>query len=199
LLIDSKGIVVTHCWPLMWAYSKQLKELKIEVNKKEYRAKEIIHYDVENNILILKIDGKDFKKFPAANSNDIKSGNKVYFFDRIRALIEGAQRAFRETVVTRVYKNRGLRYFELADHVSPTALGGPLINDKGVIGIIIFTHSEIYYPEDKRPLDIALDINALKPFLDIPSKGTLQEVAEGMPQEEVASLEANRVRVSEDF
>ncbi len=128
-IIDAKGYIVTNVHVISGA-------LSIKVNTysgKTYDASQIIGYDANADVAVLKIDASGLKSLKYGDSSALKVGEKVIAAGNPAGLAftvtEGIVSAFRTA-------DNGIKYIQTDVPINPGNSGGPLINTKGeIVGI----------------------------------------------------------------
>jgi Flp pilus assembly protein TadD len=183
VVINDKGYVVTNYHVL--AGNERLEVLH---NKEIVPYVDIIGIDVENDVLILKIDEK---KFPAIKIGDSKSliiGQRVYAIGSPL----GFENTISEGIISglRSFDESGRNFIQITASISSGSSGGAIVNDKGeLIGISTLTIKEAQNLNFAIPINDILSIeigsysknNAYKNFElfyrgnDADEKGNYQE------------------------
>jgi len=141
---------------------------------KMWPVKEVLAADEDNDFCILQLDGEGFKPLPIRGN--VKVGEKI------RTITHPTGRFFSmsEGIVTRKYyregksssKNRGVWINIDADYCKGSS-GGPIIDRFGnVVGIVSSTNSIYYKRDDKRKLDLDLQMV----FKNVPSAENFKKV-----------------------
>ena len=125
-IIDSKGYIVTNVHVVSGASSIRV----ATYSGKTYDVTEIIGYDSNADIAVMKIDAPSLKALGFGDSDALKVGEKVIAAGNPAGLsftvTEGIVSAFRTF--------DGIDYIQTDVPINPGNSGGPLINVKGEIG-----------------------------------------------------------------
>ena len=128
-IIDSKGYVVTNVHVINGASTIKV----VAYSGKTYDANEIVGYDGNADIAVLKINAPDLRALGFGDSDEVKVGEKVIAAGNPAGLsftvTEGIVSAFR-------IGQNSLKFIQTDVPINPGNSGGPLINAKGeIIGI----------------------------------------------------------------
>ncbi len=130
VIIKDKGILLTNFH--VFAGNEKIKLKHID---KEVKFTEIIGFDVEKDILVLKIDEGDFPQIKVGNTSDLKVGSKVYAIGSPmgleNTLSEGLVSGFRK-----FDNKKDMEYVQISAALSHGSSGGAVLNANGeLIGI----------------------------------------------------------------
>ena len=136
VILNDKGFVVTN-------YHVYEGSTKIEIvhKLKVIPHIEIYGFDKEKDILILKIDSKNFPTFKIGNSNNLKIGQKIFTIGSPL----GLENSISEGIISglRKYEEVERKLIQITASISSGSSGGAVINDKGeIIGISTLTLKE---------------------------------------------------------
>ena len=129
VIIDSKGYIITNVHVISDASYIRV----TTYSGSTYNADEIIGYDSNADIAVIKVNAPGLKALDFGNSDDLKVGEKVIAAGNPAGLsftvTEGIISAFR------TFEN-GIDYLQIDVPINPGNSGGPLINVKGeIVGI----------------------------------------------------------------
>ncbi|RPI16781.1 MAG: tetratricopeptide repeat protein [Ignavibacteriae bacterium] len=147
VVINDSGIIITN-------YHVFSKCEKIAV----YHNKEFINYftieaaDIEKDILILKVNEKNFKTIAVGNSENVKVGEKIYAIGSPM----GYENTISEGIVSGIRSFDEDTYIQISASISQGSSGGAIINSKGeLVGISTFQVKE------GQNLNFAIPINEI--------------------------------------
>ena len=129
VIINTKGYIVTNVHVISGATA-----ITVTTNSgSTYSVKEIIGYDSNADIAVLKIDAPGLKALPFGNSDNLEIGERVIAAGNPAGLsftvTEGIVSALRQL-------SNGIKYIQTDVPINPGNSGGPLINAQGeVVGI----------------------------------------------------------------
>ncbi|MEK6946769.1 MAG: trypsin-like peptidase domain-containing protein [Nanoarchaeota archaeon] len=129
VIINSKGYIVTNVHVINGATA-----ITITTNSgSTYNVKEIMGYDSNADVALLKIDATGLKALPFGNSDKLQIGEKVIAAGNPAGLsftvTEGIVSALRKL-------SNGINYIQTDVPINPGNSGGPLINTQGeIVGI----------------------------------------------------------------
>ena len=128
VIIDPKGYVVTNVHVISGASTVRV----YTYSNDRYSVKEIVGYDLNADIVVLKIEASGLKALNFGDSDGLKVGEKVIAAGNPAGLsftvTEGIVSAFRTF--------NGLDYVQTDVPINPGNSGGPLVNAKGeIVGI----------------------------------------------------------------
>ncbi len=159
--ISEDGLAVTNCHVVT-------NSIHVKITTHDgtvYDDVEIIDYDGENDLVLLRVKGGSFPYLEMGNSDTVKQGEKVYAI--------GSPLGFDNTLSEGIISNPNrimgdMRYIQISVPIDHGSSGGALIDETGkVIGV---TSSGID--------ESTADLNFAIPILDI--KGLNQQSAEGL-------------------
>ncbi len=141
---------------------------QVTVNGKSYDVKQVLAYDVNIDIAVLKISATNLPVLPVCDKT-VKTGATVYAFGSSKGLTA----TFSNGIITHANREMdGVLYVQHNAAISSGNSGGPLINEYGeIIGINTLTI------RDSQNLNFAIFTSELKK-LSYASPMTLQEVYE---------------------
>lgn len=185
--IDGEGTIVTNYHVIEKAYEG----VAVLKNVGKFEIKEVIGFDEELDIAILKIDYKN-EKFLERRTKQIEVGETVYALGSS----EGLTNSFSSGIISALDRQfDGNHYIQVTAPISHGNSGGPLIDKNGkVIGI---TSAGI---EDGQNLNLVIPITAID-LVDVYYKETLERyfelvVPKRMPLEELkAEVKSGKYRL----
>ena len=160
---SSDGMVITNYHVIDGAYSA-----KVTIGTKTYSVTEVLAYDIDIDIAVLRVNGKNLRKANICTETH-KSGAKVYALGSS----QGLTLTFSQGMITHSSREiDGVVYVQHDASISSGNSGGPLINEYGeVIGINTWTLLE------SQNLNFAINVSELK-NLDYSNPMTMPEVYE---------------------
>lgn len=163
-IIESTGKIVTNFHVI--EYSDKISVTFDDGTKMEVVS--IVNYDVDRDIAILQVDGKNLPTVPLGNSDTILNGQRV--------LAIGSPLGLSNTISEGLVSSKNrvideLSYIQTSAPISFGSSGGALFNSRGeVVGIT----SAMFM--DGQNLNLAIPINDLKPLLQVNKELTLGEM-----------------------
>jgi tetratricopeptide (TPR) repeat protein len=147
-LVREDGVIVTNYHVVNMA-----SDIKIKIGYKVRDIEGLLHVDPENDIAIIKVEGKDYPKVIIGDANKAQVGEKVYAIGSPQGLentiSEGILSGIREVDPQR-------KILQMTAAISPGSSGGPVFNSRGeVIGIATFLIAET------QNLNFALPVNLI--------------------------------------
>lgn len=147
-IVREDGVIVTNYHMINMAA-----DIKIKIGNKVMNAEGLLHVDPENDIAILKVEGKGYPKARIGDANKAQVGEKVYVIGSPKGLentiSEGILSGIREVDSER-------KILQMTAAISPGSSGGPVFNSRGeVIGIATFLIAET------QNLNFAMPINLI--------------------------------------
>lgn len=138
VIIKDKGILVTNFHILAGN-----EKLKLKHKDAEIKYTEIIGFNVEKDVLILKVEDVNCAQIKVGISTDLKVGSKVYAIGSPmgleNTLSEGIVGGFRKFDK----KENNLEYIQVTAPISPGSSGGAILNANGeLVGISTMGYQE---------------------------------------------------------
>lgn len=138
VIIKDKGILVTNFH--IFAGNEKL---TIKHKDAEIKYTEIIGFNVEKDVLVLKLEDINCSQIKVGNSGDLKVGSKVYAIGSPmgleNTLSEGLVGGFRKFEK----KENDLEYIQITAPISPGSSGGAVLNSNGeLVGISTMGYKE---------------------------------------------------------
>lgn len=131
IILTDKGIIVTN-----FRFFSGNDKLEVITVKDTIKDPEIIGADIERDLLIIKLPSNDFPNVPIANSDEVKTGQKICAMGNPlgldKTLSEGLISGIRERV-----NEIDRKFLQITASISLGSSGGPVIDKNGaVIGIV---------------------------------------------------------------
>lgn len=135
-LVSADGFIVTNNHVVGNA-----EKIKVRTNYGALHDAAVVKRDTNNDLVVLKIEGKNFPYLSVSSSTNIKRGEKVYTLGFPQVNIQGSEPKLTDGVVSSL---SGLRdeptSFQITNAIQPGNSGGPLFTEDGdVIGVIVST------------------------------------------------------------
>jgi len=132
-------------------------EIKIKIGPKLLDVEGVLYVDLDNDVALLKVEGKGYPTVRLGDANSLLVGEKVYVIGSPQGLentiSEGILSGIREISSKR-------RILQMTAPISPGSSGGPVFNAKGeVVGVATFLI------EENQNLNFALPIDLITPGL----------------------------------
>lgn len=145
VVLNQKGWVVTNYHVFDGA-----DKIVIKHEKKIVSFSEIIAYDREKDILILKIVDRSFPSIPIGNSDMLKIGQKIYAIGSPL----GFENTISEGIVSGLRQSQKNNFIQISAAISPGSSGGAVLNAKGEL--VAITTSTIAKGQN---LNFAIPVN----------------------------------------
>ena len=147
-LVREDGVIVTNYHVVSMA-----SDIKIKIGYKVRNIEGLLHVDPENDIAIIKVEGKDYPKVRLGDANKVQIGEKIYAVGSPQGLentiSEGILSGIREVDPER-------KILQMTAAISQGSSGGPVFNSRGeVIGIATFMIAET------QNLNFAMPVNVI--------------------------------------
>jgi tetratricopeptide (TPR) repeat protein len=147
-IVREDGVIVTNYHVVNMA-----SDIKIKIGDKVRDVEGLLHVDPENDIAIIKVEGKDYPKVRLGDANKAQVGEKIYAIGSPQGLentiSEGILSGIREIDPER-------KILQMTAAISQGSSGGPVFNSSGeVIGIATFLIAET------QNLNFALPVNLI--------------------------------------
>lgn len=151
-IVREDGVIVTNYHVVNMA-----SDIKIKIGYKVRDVEGLLHVDPENDIAIIKIEGKDFPKVKLGDANKARVGEKIYAIGSP----QGLENTISEGIISGIREiDRDRKILQMTAAISPGSSGGPVFNDRGeVIGIATFLIAET------QNLNFAMPVNHIMPGL----------------------------------
>lgn len=152
-VVRDDGAVVTN-----YHVISRATDIKVKIGPKILDVEGVLYVDLDNDLAMLKVEGKGFPPVRLGDANGLLVGEKVYVIGSPQGLentiSEGILSGIREISSKR-------RILQMTAPISPGSSGGPVFNAKGeVVGVATFLI------EENQNLNFALPINLVTPGLE---------------------------------
>ena len=151
-IVREDGAVVTNYHVIHMA-----SDIMIKTGTKVRDVEGVLYVDPENDLAIIKMEGKGYPTVRIGDAGNLRVGEKVYVVGNPHGLentiSEGIVSGIREVDATR-------KLLQITAAISPGSSGGPVFNDNGeVVGIATFLIA------DAQNLNFAIAVNLVTPGL----------------------------------
>jgi len=160
LMSQGSGFVVREDGAVVTNYHviSRATDIKVKIGPKILDIEGVLYVDLDNDLAILKMEGKGFPTVRLGDADRLLVGEKIYVIGSPQGLentiSEGILSGIREISPKR-------RILQMTAPISPGSSGGPVFNAKGeVVGIATFLI------EENQNLNFALPINLITPGLE---------------------------------
>ncbi|MEQ8174208.1 MAG: trypsin-like peptidase domain-containing protein [Syntrophomonadaceae bacterium] len=154
VIVSSDGKIVTNYHVLEGATQV---EVNLE-NGKTYTCKEMLGYDVDRDIAVLKIEASGLPKAELGDSDKVITGNNILTI----GCPQGLERTMSDGLVSSIRTFEEQKYIQISAPIDHGSSGGALIDNTGqVIGI---TCATIEYAQN---LNFAIPINDVKDIIKV--------------------------------
>ena len=145
-IVREDGVIVTNYHVVNMA-----SDIKIKIGYKVRDSEGLLHVDPENDIAIIKVEGKDYPKVRIGDASKAQIGEKVYAIGSP----QGLENTISEGILSGIREiDRERKILQMTAAISPGSSGGPVFNGRGeVIGIATFLIAET------QNLNFALPVN----------------------------------------
>lgn len=147
-IVREDGVIVTNYHVVSLA-----SDIKIKIGYKVRDVEGLLHVDPENDIAIIKVEGKDYPKVKLGDANKAQVGEKVYAIGSP----QGLENTISEGILSGIREiDRERKILQMTAAISPGSSGGPVFNNRGeVIGIATFLIAET------QSLNFAMPVNLI--------------------------------------
>jgi len=147
-IVREDGVIVTNYHVVNMA-----SDIKIKIGYKVRDIEGLLHVDPENDIAIIKVEGKDYPKVRIGDANRAQIGEKVYAIGSP----QGLENTISEGILSGIREiDRERKILQMTAAISPGSSGGPVFNGRGeVIGIATFLIAET------QNLNFAMPVNLI--------------------------------------
>ena len=147
-IVREDGVIVTNYHVVNMA-----SDIKIKIGYKVRDIEGLLHVDPENDIAIIKVEGKDYPKVRIGDANRAQIGEKVYAIGSP----QGLENTISEGILSGIREiDRERKILQMTAAISPGSSGGPVFNGRGeVIGIATFLIAET------QSLNFAMPVNLI--------------------------------------
>jgi len=148
-IVREDGAVVTNYHVINTA-----SKIKIKVDERVFDVEGLLYADVENDVAILKIDGKNFPKVKLGEFEKVQVGEKVF----VISSPQGFENTVSEGILSGIRRvDETRKVLQITAAISPGSSGAPVFNSKGeAIGIATFLVAEA------QSINFAMPINLIK-------------------------------------
>lgn len=148
-VVRADGAVVTNCHVISKARS-----IKVKAGVKVLNVEGVIHADKENDLIILKVKGKNLPVVKVGSIEKANIGEKVY----VISSPQGLENTISDGILSGVREiDEKRKILQITAPVSKGSSGGPVFNTNGeVIGIATFII------EEAQNLNFAMPVNIIK-------------------------------------
>jgi tetratricopeptide (TPR) repeat protein len=145
-IVREDGAVVTNYHVINMA-----SDIRIKVGPKIARVEGVLHADPENDLAIVKLEGKDYPVVKIGDAGKLRVGDKIYVIGSPR----GLENTISEGIVSGIREvDSSRKILQMTASISPGSSGGPLFNEKGeAVGVATFLI------EENQNLNFAMPIN----------------------------------------
>jgi tetratricopeptide (TPR) repeat protein len=147
-IVREDGVIVTNYHVVNMA-----SDIKIKIGYKVRDIEGLLHVDPENDIAIIKVEGKDYPKVRIGDANRAQIGEKIYAIGSP----QGLENTISEGILSGIREiDRERKILQMTAAISPGSSGGPVFNGRGeVIGIATFLIAET------QNLNFAMPVNLI--------------------------------------
>jgi tetratricopeptide (TPR) repeat protein len=147
-IVREDGVIVTNYHVVNMA-----SDIKIKIGYKVRDVEGLLYVDPENDIAIIKVEGKDYPKVRIGDANKAQVGEKVY----VIGSPQGLENTISEGILSGIREiDRERKILQMTAAISPGSSGGPVFNSRGeVIGIATFLIAET------QNLNFAMPVNLI--------------------------------------
>jgi tetratricopeptide (TPR) repeat protein len=147
-IVSEDGAVITN-----YHVISKATEIVAKTGEKIRKVEGVLYVDPENDVAIIKLEGKEYRKAKMGNPAELRVGEKVYVMGSPRGLentiSEGILSGIREIDTKR-------KILQMTAAISPGSSGGPVFNARGeVVGIATLILAEAQNLNFAIPVNIA--------------------------------------------
>jgi Flp pilus assembly protein TadD len=145
-IVREDGAVVTNYHVISMAA-----DIKIKLGMRVLDVEGVLHADPENDLAIVKMEGKGYPKVRIGDANKLRVGEKIY----VIGSPQGLENTISEGILSGIREvDRERKILQMTASISPGSSGGPLFNSSGeVVGVATFLIAET------QNLNFAMPIN----------------------------------------
>ena len=149
-IVREDGAIVTN-YHVINAASK----IKVKVGERIYDVEGLIYADIENDLAVLKIDGKNLPKVKLGSIERLQVGEKVY----VIGSPQGFENTISEGILSGIRKiDEKRKILQITAAISPGSSGAPVFNKNGeAIGVATFLIAEAQNMNFAMPIDLVKD------------------------------------------
>ena len=147
-IVREDGAVVTNYHVISMA-----SDVKIKIGWKILDVEGVLHADPENDLAIVKMEGKGYPKVKIGDADKLKVGEKIY----VIGSPQGLENTISEGILSGIRElGREHKILQMTAPISPGSSGGPLFNSSGeAVGVATFLIAET------QNLNFAMPINLI--------------------------------------
>jgi len=151
-IVREDGAVVTN-----YHVISRATDIKVKMGPKLLDIEGVLYVDLENDLALLKVEGKGFPFVRVGDANSLLVGERVY----VIGSPQGLENTISEGILSGIREiSSKKRILQMTAPISPGSSGGPVFNAKGeVVGVATFLI------EETQNLNFALPINLIAPGL----------------------------------
>ena len=148
-IVREDGVVVTNYHVVSMA-----SDIKVKIGYKVRDVEGLLHVDPENDIAIIKVEGKGYPNVKLGDANKAKVGEKIY----VIGSPQGLENTISEGIISGVREvDRDRKILQMTAAISRGSSGGPVFNGRGeVIGIATFLIAETQNLNFAMPVNLVL-------------------------------------------
>ena len=148
-IVREDGAVVTNYHVINMAA-----DVKIKLGMKVLDVEGVLHADPENDLAIVKMEGKDYPKVKIGDANKLQVGEKIY----VIGSPQGLENTISEGILSGIREvDRKHKILQMTAPISPGSSGGPLFNSDGeVVGVATFLIAETQNLNFAMPINLVL-------------------------------------------
>lgn len=148
-IVREDGVIVTNYHVVNMA-----SDIKIKIGSKVMNVQGLLHVDPENDIALIKVEGKGYPKVRMGDASKAKVGEKVYAIGSPN----GLENTISEGILSGIREIDGARkILQMTAAISQGSSGGPVLNSRGeVIGIATFLIAETQNLNFAMPVNLVM-------------------------------------------
>jgi tetratricopeptide (TPR) repeat protein len=148
-IVREDGAVVTNYHVISMAA-----DVKIKLGMKVLDVEGVLHADPENDLAIVKMEGKGYPKVRIGDTNNLRVGEKIY----VIGSPQGLENTISEGILSGIREiDRERKILQMTAPISPGSSGGPLFNSNGeVVGVATFLIAETQNLNFAMPINLIL-------------------------------------------
>jgi Flp pilus assembly protein TadD len=148
-IIREDGAVVTNYHVISMAA-----DVKIKLGMRVLDVEGVLHADPENDLAIIKMEGKGYPKVRIGDANKLRVGEKIY----VIGSPQGLENTISEGILSGIREvDRERKILQMTAPISPGSSGGPLFNSSGeVVGVATFLLAETQNLNFAMPINLVL-------------------------------------------
>ena len=148
-IVREDGAVVTNYHVISMAA-----DIKIKLGMKVLDVEGVLHADPENDLAIVKMEGKGYPKVKIGDADKLRVGEKIY----VIGSPQGLENTISEGILSGIREvDREHKILQMTAPISPGSSGGPLFNSNGeVVGVATFLIAETQNLNFAMPINLVL-------------------------------------------